>query len=235
VTGVQTCALPIFGQYFPQEAINAAQPTPKQIVLAAVALYLDDARRLQAAHGIEGEMIGWHSSHETGVDFKLKCRGVETELELLAHDGHLFTGSFGDHAAGASEIVIDVQRHDAAGFAYLADGVQGKAQVARDGDALWLEAEGHIWCFTDRTLAPVEGPAAGSDGRLLAHSDGKVVAVHVKPGDRIEKGQTLAVLEAMKMEFQLALPVSGVVEAVGVAPGTQVKNKTLLVQVKPNA
>jgi len=62
-----------------------------------------------------------------------------------------------------------------------------------------------------------------------------VVAVHVKPGDVIEKGQTLAVLEAMKMEFQLSLPVGGIGESVGVAAGTQVKNKTLLVQVKPKA
>lgn len=218
------------GEYFPQETINAAKPSAKQIVLAAVALYLDDARKLREQHQIDAEMIGWHSSHETGIDFKLKCRSAETDLELLAHDGHLFTASIGE-----TQVAIDVTRHDAQGFAYIADGVQGKAQVARNGDALWLEAEGNTWCFIDRTLAPVEGPAAGSDGRLLAHSDGKVVAVHVKPGDIVEKGQTLAVLEAMKMEFQLSLPVGGVVESVGVAAGTQVRNKTLLVQVKPVA
>jgi len=216
------------GQYFSQEQINAARPSARQTVLAAVALYLDDARRLSAEHQIDPEMVGWHSSHETGIDFVLKCRETQTELELLAHDGHLFTASIGDQT-----VVIDVTRHDAQGFSYIADGLQGKAQVARNGDTLWLEAEGKTWCFVDRTLAAVEGPAAGSDGRLLAHSDGKVIAVHVQPGDIIEKGQTLAVLEAMKMEFQLSLPVGGVVESVGVVAGTQVRNKTLLVQVKP--
>jgi len=216
------------GQYFPQEVINAARPTARQIVLAAVALYLDDARRLSAEHGLDAEMIGWHSSHETGIDFKLKCRDTETELELLAHDGHRFTATLGDET-----VVIDVARHDARGFSYRAEGLEAKARTARQGDVLWLEAEGRTWAFTDRTLAPAEGPTAGSDGRLLAHSDGKVVAVHVKPGDTVEKGQTLAVLEAMKMEFQLALPVGGVVESVSVAAGTQVKNKTVLVVVKP--
>lgn len=217
------------GEHFSQETINAARPSARQIVLAAVALYLDDARALRAQHQIEEEMVGWHSSHETGIDFKLKCRAVETELELLAHDGHLFTASI-----GTEKIIIDVSRHDADGFAFTANGVQGKAHVARHGEQLWLEAQGQTWCFIDRTLAAVEGPAAGSDGRLLAHSDGKVVALHVKPGDRIEKGQTLAVLEAMKMEFQLSLPVGGIVESVAVTAGTQVRNKTLLVQVKPN-
>ena len=218
------------GQYFPQDAINAATPSARQIVLAAVALYLDDARRLRAEHGLDAEMIGWHSSHETGVDFKLKCRDVETELELLAHDGHRFTATI-----GSETVVIEVTRHDAQGFSYIADGLQGSAKAARQGDVLWLEAKGRTWAFTDRTLAPVEGPTAGSDGRLLAHSDGKLVAVHVRPGDRVEKGQTLAVLEAMKMEFQLALPVGGVVESVNVEAGTQVRNKTVLVVVKPVA
>jgi len=111
--------------------------------------------------------------------------------------------------------------------------VQGKARLARDGDGIWVDAESACWRYSDASLAPVQAAAAGSDGRLLAHSDGKVVAVHVKPGDRIEKGQTLAVLEAMKMEFQLQLPVSGVVESVSVSAGQQVKNRQVLVVVKP--
>jgi geranyl-CoA carboxylase alpha subunit len=49
----------------------------------------------------------------------------------------------------------------------------------------------------------------------------------------VEKGQTLAVLEAMKMEFQLQLPVAGTVQTVSVEAGQQVKNRTLLVQVQP--
>ncbi|TAJ53619.1 MAG: ATP-grasp domain-containing protein [Nevskiaceae bacterium] len=218
------------GQYFSQEAINAARPSARQITLAAVALYLDDARRLRGEHDIEAEMIGWHSSHETGVDFKLKCRDQEAEFELSARASRHFS------AVIAGETVeLELCRQDADGFSYLCEGVQGKAHFARQSDQLWLEAEGRSWCFTDRTLAPVEGAAAGSDGRLLAHSDGKLVAVHVQTGEQIEKGQTLAVLEAMKMEFQLSLPVAGVVESVNVEPGQQVRNKAVLLVVKPVA
>jgi geranyl-CoA carboxylase alpha subunit len=59
--------------------------------------------------------------------------------------------------------------------------------------------------------------------------------VHVKAGDAVTKGQTVVVLEAMKMEFQLAAAVDGTVESVSVAPGAQVKGRQLLVQVKPAA
>ena len=80
-----------------------------------------------------------------------------------------------------------------------------------------------------------DGAGNRFDNATVLFRDGKVVAVHVAPGDRVEKGQTLAVLEAMKMEFQLQLPVSGVVEAVSVASGTQVRNKQLLLSVTPDA
>ena len=55
--------------------------------------------------------------------------------------------------------------------------------------------------------------------------------MHTKPGDRVAKGQTLAVLEAMKMEFQLSLPVDGVVDSISVEAGTQVRSKQVLITV----
>ena len=72
-------------------------------------------------------------------------------------------------------------------------------------------------------LAFVLAVAAGADGRILANSDGKIVAVHVAAGQKVEKGTTLVVLEAMKMEFQLTTPVAGTVETVSVKAGDQVK------------
>jgi len=216
------------GKYFPQEQIAAARPTLQQVLLAAVALYLDDARRLAGEHGLAVEMIGWHSSHDTPSDFKLKWQQHEYDLEVGAHDGRVFRMQL-DGKSVELEVIATADGE----FRYLADGVQGLARYARDEDALWLDAAGAIECFVDRTYAPAQTALAGSDGRILAHSDGKIVAVHVKPGDAVEKGQTLVVLEAMKMEFQLAAPMAGTVEAVSVEAGLQVKGRQLLVQLKP--
>jgi geranyl-CoA carboxylase alpha subunit len=189
---------------------------------------MDDARRLAGEHGLPQEFIGWHSSHECPANFKIKWRDQAYNLEVMVHAGHQFTTT-----VAGEKILIDVTHSAADEFHYIVGGIQAKARIAHHGDSVWLAAEGATHCYTDITLAPVQSAAAGSDGRLLANSDGKVVAVHVKPGDVVQKGQTLAVLEAMKMEFQLALPVGGTVEAVSVAAGQQVKNRTLLVQVKP--
>ena len=64
---------------------------------------------------------------------------------------------------------------------------------------------------------------------MKAPMPGKLLAVPVAAGDTVAKGQTLAVLEAMKMEHALAAPRDGVVEAVNVAAGDQVGDGDVLV------
>jgi 3-methylcrotonyl-CoA carboxylase alpha subunit len=58
---------------------------------------------------------------------------------------------------------------------------------------------------------------------------GKVIAVNVGVGDTVEKGQVLAVMEAMKMEHSLAAPRDGVVGTVGAEIGAQVSEGLILV------
>jgi geranyl-CoA carboxylase alpha subunit len=216
------------GKYFPQDRLNAARPNGRQVLLAAVALYLDDARALAAEHGLGTEMLGWHSSHDSPADFKLKWRDTEHELELEVHDGHRFKAAVGGEAQELELVAFAPGE-----IRYLAAGVLATARYAREAEVLWLDAEGSTERYLDRTYAPAETAAAGSDGRILAHSDGKIVAVHVQPGQAVEKGQTLVVLEAMKMEFQLAAPMAATVESVSVEAGIQVKGRQLLVQLKP--
>ena len=216
------------GKYFAQEQLASEKPGAIQLLLAAVALYLDDAAALARTHQLGVEMIGWHSSHETPAVFRLRWGTSDYELGVFVHEGRHFEATIGD-----AKVAIDAQWLDAGSFQYLIGGVRKTARYARAAQSLWLDAEDRIECFVDRTYAPAEVSGAGSDGRITAHSDGKIVAVHVKPGDTVEKGQTLVVLEAMKMEFQLAAPLAGTVEVVSVESGMQVKGRQLLVQLKP--
>jgi 3-methylcrotonyl-CoA carboxylase alpha subunit len=66
------------------------------------------------------------------------------------------------------------------------------------------------------------GEGHAETGRLTAPMPGKVVSFAVKGGDKVSKGQTLAVMEAMKMEHTIAAPVDGVVQELLYAPGDQV-------------
>jgi acetyl/propionyl-CoA carboxylase alpha subunit len=77
------------------------------------------------------------------------------------------------------------------------------------------------------------GAATGgpSDGALRAPMPGRIVAAPVKAGDAVAKGQTVVVLEAMKMEHALTAPFDGVVEAVNVAVGDQAPDGAVLATV----
>jgi 3-methylcrotonyl-CoA carboxylase alpha subunit len=69
-------------------------------------------------------------------------------------------------------------------------------------------------------------------GLVKAPMHGKVVAVFVTPGERVEKGQRLAVVEAMKMEHALVAPASGEVMEVAAEPGAQVAEGAPLVHIR---
>jgi biotin carboxyl carrier protein len=73
------------------------------------------------------------------------------------------------------------------------------------------------------------GPARRGGQRLVAPMPGRVVAVHVRPGDRVEAGAPLVVLEAMKMENEFRAQSPGVVTEVPVAAGQTVEAGALLV------
>ncbi|HET7524452.1 MAG TPA: acetyl/propionyl/methylcrotonyl-CoA carboxylase subunit alpha [Burkholderiaceae bacterium] len=66
------------------------------------------------------------------------------------------------------------------------------------------------------------GEGAASGGQLTAPMPGKLIAYMAKPGERVARGQALAVIEAMKMEHTIHAPRDGVVREVLYAAGDQV-------------
>ena len=74
-------------------------------------------------------------------------------------------------------------------------------------------------------------PAAAGGGDVRASMDGAIVSVLVNEGDQVEAGQTLVILEAMKMEHPLKAGMPGVVSHIATQVGEQVKSQQLLASV----
>jgi pyruvate carboxylase subunit B len=95
---------------------------------------------------------------------------------------------------------------------------------------------GEAWCVTvtdERTarLQALTAPGGGheSAGSIRAPMPGLVVRVEVEPGQRVEAGQGVVVLEAMKMENEIRATAPGIVAAVPVAAGQVVEKGAVLV------
>jgi 3-methylcrotonyl-CoA carboxylase alpha subunit len=85
---------------------------------------------------------------------------------------------------------------------------------------LFLERQSYVFAYIDQLEIAAEGHSKESS--LLAPMPGRVIAQLVQPGDRVEKGAPLLVLEAMKMECTIHAPAAGIVEAFHYAVGDQV-------------
>jgi 3-methylcrotonyl-CoA carboxylase alpha subunit len=102
------------------------------------------------------------------------------------------------------------------------DGASLAGRVVRAGDRLevFLPGEHRIFELHDPLAGDFDAESRG--GELVAPLPGKVAAVLVVAGARVEKDTPLLILEAMKMEHTIAAPARGVVAAVHCRPGDQV-------------
>ena len=82
-----------------------------------------------------------------------------------------------------------------------------------------------------RSIRDLSAASAGPTGPapIIAPMPGLIVRVNVSVGDRVEAGQGLVVMEAMKMENELRAIAPGTVRSVEVSPGTAVEKGALLV------
>jgi acetyl-CoA/propionyl-CoA carboxylase biotin carboxyl carrier protein len=110
-----------------------------------------------------------------------------------------------------------------ADFDVVVAGRRRRYAAAFAGDVLWLGCEGATWA-----LRRIEGRRArtsrglGAGGTVASPMPGTVQAVAVAVGDEVVAGETLAVVEAMKMEYAVTASVAGTVTAVHVRSGQTV-------------
>jgi 3-methylcrotonyl-CoA carboxylase alpha subunit len=94
-----------------------------------------------------------------------------------------------------------------------------------------LFIRGEAWRFGIPTSARGGSTEADGDGSVHAPIPGRIVSVTARPGQPVKKGDSLLILEAMKMELALQAPFDGFITALTVAIGDQVTEGALLARV----
>ena len=93
-----------------------------------------------------------------------------------------------------------------------------------------MAAVAGLYCESGDNGAPAEVRRVGGANVVRAPMPGTMIEVLVGVGDEVEAGQTLAVMEAMKMEHLLTAPNAGVVAAIHTAAGASVDEDAVLIE-----
>jgi propionyl-CoA carboxylase alpha chain len=153
--------------------------------------------------------------------------------------------------AGDSEVALAYRRQRNGRFQIAVDGADREIDLWLAGDGeTELSIDGVRGCWRVRTSGTrwlVHGPDgdfdlqetpryperadAGATGGLKAPMPGRIRSLLVAAGDKVEKGQVLLVLEAMKMEHRITAPKPGIVTALNVALDEQVANGQALLSI----
>lgn len=115
------------------------------------------------------------------------------------------------------------------------DGVTHRFHHADSADGTWLGRDGDSWHVLDHdpVEASLTGAAHAGADTLAAPMPGTVTVVKVAVGDEVEAGQSLLVVEAMKMEHVISAPHAGTVTELDVTPGSTVAMDQILAVVTP--
>lgn len=105
-------------------------------------------------------------------------------------------------------------------------GMPRGAFAAKDGDVAWVFVAGETW-----RIAKAGARAADEEHALTAPMPGRIAAVRVADGQKVEKGDVLVILEAMKMEHAVRAPRTGTVSRLAAEPGKMVSLGAVLLDV----
>ena len=119
-------------------------------------------------------------------------------------------------------------------LAYLYKGVRHTCEFQIAEGKIFLKLGSEYFCFEDYTHSEKTADDKVGTGDIRASMDGAIIDVIAIEGVRVEKGQTMVMLEAMKMEHPLKADVTGIVESVRVKTGDQVKLRQILVTITPD-
>ena len=164
----------------------------------------------------------WSQLGDRELDLEVRVQGVHLEVDA---DGRTLAADVVPLPGGESwSLLIDGRVHEVA--------------VEEEGGAIFVTLHGQrhkvlVRHPLEKTLREVRhaGPAASGE-TIESPIPGLVVAIKVKVGDTVAAGQAVAVVEAMKMQNELAATVGGVVETIFVSERQTVESGAKLVRLK---
>ena len=145
----------------------------------------------------------------------------------LTPTGKSYRATIGDEA-----VDVEIVRAGDGQLELLIDGERVIAHVSSDGATRWVTVTGQTLMLTKASGAKRKSSSHDHASELVAPMPGLVRSVNVVEAETVKKGQTLLVLEAMKMEIRIQAPKDGVVKKLLVKQGQTVEREQVLIEIE---
>jgi len=145
----------------------------------------------------------------------------------LTPTGKTYRVMMGDKSVEAEILSVQEGRLD-----LRIDGEHVTAYVSSDKAKRWVTINGRTYQLTKQSGSRGSGAKHDHSGELTAPMPGQVRVVNVSEGEAVAKGQTLMVLEAMKMEIRIQSSADGRVKKLFVEQGQSVEREQLLIEIE---
>lgn len=168
-------------------------------------------------------------AHGYAIPMRFDLDGHIVEPTVRRERGDVFRVGLAE-----SEHTLTFGSRDGDALHFTSGGVLASVAFLREGINLYFSFAGVTSHVRDLSHAAVmKAGDAGSDGKLRASMNGRVVSVLAKAGDTVAAGAPVIVLEAMKMQHVHAAPVSGKLTALNAAEGDQVTTGFVVAEIEP--
>lgn len=201
--------------------LNTAFPASARLETPAAMEYV----ALAAVLACRGRDQRWTSNSWLGALVVLKSEATRYDLRIRRLDGAWTVQT------PQGELKLQLEAVDENSVSWWQDNRLRHARYLRRDREIHLDVGESVFRLYDETLLPPE-TAAPAPGEMRAPMNGVVSFLSVAPGDEVRQGQTLLVIEAMKMEHSILAAADGVVETVSTEIGALVSAKQVLVTLR---
>ncbi|MBT4163242.1 MAG: ATP-grasp domain-containing protein [Porticoccaceae bacterium] len=201
------------------------------VVAATLELCLENKGHFQRSLLVSSQLQNWTIASAMVSRKQYQFDDTTHDLSISPVNSSVDTYQVTDSAAEQS-VEIQVVSMQANTAEVLLDGVKLVAQFSRlQRGQMHCSIQGRGAFFKDLIILDGAIDEAVGGGRVIALMHGLLLEVLVKPGDEVTKGQTLAVLEAMKMHYEIQAEIDGTVSEVTAVAGKQFAADDVLIEI----
>jgi len=218
---------------FSEDDLKPAPLSDDIAAYAAVLLFVKERdASLRQSLGMPAALLNWRSASPVTTPYRLQADDNEVDVAVTPQGANTYSVTAGEQTFTLE--AVQVADHDAVltvngarkTICFNMPGGAGRIQLSTDGDEFDIQNIHAIYAAADATA---------SAGAVTAPMHGLLVDIFANKGQKVAKGDRLAVLEAMKMQHELTAPITGTVASIHAEAGTQVDANSVLFEIHADA